>query len=220
MERSLSHRIRTFFFSGLNPVVRLILIIHAVFFLICAILRTGFGLAFEPYRLFQKPWTLLTYPLLNISFVNILLSGLWWWFMGSAMERFWGSKRFIAVWIALVATSALGIWLGFLITGNYQTALSGWYLPLAALTVAWSITYQGQNVMLYGLIPVKSQWIGWISVAGVFFSYVSLSFWLALCALIGCGVGYLFALIWPGRFGHRFPRWRQKVTEIRLKRVK
>jgi len=220
MERSLAHRIRTFLFSGFNPAVKLILIIHAVLFLINAIWRTGFGLAFEPHRLFQKPWTLFTYPLLNTSFVNMLLSGLWWWFMGSAMERFWGSKRFTAAWIALVVASALGIWLGFLLSGNYQAVLGGWYLPLAALTVAWSVTHQGQGVMLYGLVPVKSQWLAWISVAGVFLGYVGLNFFLALCALIGCGTGYLLGLIWPGRTGCHFPRWRRKVTEIRLKRVK
>lgn len=219
MERSLSHRIRTFLFSGFNPAVKFILIIHAVFFLINAIWRTGFGLAFEPHKLFQRPWTLLTYPLLNIGFVNMLLSGFWWWFMGSAMERFWGSKRFITAWIALVAASALGIWLGFLISGSYQI-IFGWYLPLAALTVAWSVTHKGQGVMLYGLLPVRSQWLAWISVAGVFFSYVSTNFFLALFALIGCGAGYLLGLIWPGRTGFHFLRWRRKVSEIRLKRVK
>ncbi|HCF88457.1 MAG TPA: hypothetical protein DER41_00710 [Firmicutes bacterium] len=219
MERSLAHRVRTFLFTGFNPAVKLILIIHLVFFLITAIWRTGFGLAFQPHYLFQRPWTLLTYPMLNTGFISMLLSGLWWWFMGSAMERFWGSKRFIVAWIVLVAASALGIWLGFLISGSYQIVL-GWYLPLAALTVAWSVTHQGQAVMLYGLIPVKSQWLAWISIAGVFFGYVGTNFFLALCALIGCGVGYLFGVIWPGRTGVHFPRWRRKIREIRLKRVK
>ena len=42
-----------------------------------------------------RPWSLLTYPLVNYSPLGVLLAGYMLWLFGGSLERAWGTRRFL-----------------------------------------------------------------------------------------------------------------------------
>ena len=58
-------------------------------------------LSLQPVWLFFRPWTLITYPLVNRISLSLLFAVLWFWYIGGSLERGWGSQSY-AIFLALV----------------------------------------------------------------------------------------------------------------------
>lgn len=125
-------------------------------------------LLFTPASFPQALTGLVTYPLaVGNDFVNVILSAMMiFWFAGS-LERDWGSRRFLIFLLGATAASALCWWLGMSLLALLQQekeldiTISGAWLSISSIMIAWVILNPRETVMVWMLIPVKASWIGW-----------------------------------------------------------
>ena len=103
-------------FHFIPPVTRALIILNvAMFFLEAAIGDTltlalalwPVGAVMSGQSLFQ-PWQLLTYSILHANAWHLLFNMYALWMFGSDLERVWGPKRFLNLYLASVITAALG----------------------------------------------------------------------------------------------------------------
>lgn len=219
-------RIRAFLYRDFAPATMAILILEIAAFIIVAVGRLQHLLVLDLERLGQRPWALLTYPLVlgpvGVSgMLALLFSGLWLWYIGGSMERTWGTTRFVASWVLLVVISGAGVLAG---AGLSRSAIQvyGMSLPLSALTVSWGTFYPTREVLFFGFFPMKAQWIAIISAAFVFATYASLGWLAGPLSLLGSGAGWLIVHFFPGRGPRRSSpgTGRVRPSSGRLKRIK
>jgi membrane associated rhomboid family serine protease len=138
---------------------------------------------------FARPWTLLTYPLVSLEIIGMLLYGLWIYFIGSALERAWGTFNYAIFFIAVTLISGLSMEIGALLlhTGNI---VNNW-LPLTGVTLAFCLLMPYETIILF-IFPIQARWLGWLEMAIVFFTYAARSPLLGFFALAGCGVAWVW----------------------------
>jgi membrane associated rhomboid family serine protease len=116
-----------------------------------------------------RPWTLLTYPYVTGSFIELLFACLWIWGIGGSVERELGSARYLVVWFAFTALCAFGLWLGATLL-SVPGALAGAWTPVAALTIIWGTRNADAQMMLMFILPITGKWLAWLAAGLVFFS--------------------------------------------------
>ena len=137
--------------------------------------------------IFPRLWTALTYPLVNnLGPIGLVFLPLWLLSVGGTVERDHTSPRFAILLGIIVILS----WLPFLVMGK---PLLGILIPNAALTAIWATRQPNACCMIFGLIPVKAKWIGWLGVASVLYSYGYGNLLMGALALISCLAAFLYA---------------------------
>ncbi len=200
-------RLRRALWGSPEPVTRTLLAINALtfltFFLSAYVLRLGnpwAWLTFSTGGLLGKPWTLLTYPLVTYDPLTLLFAGYWLWVVGGTLERSWTSPVFLRFVAGVTLATSLSLWVGGWLLAAIglepprAVVLSGLWLPLAGLTVAWCRLNPEQIVLLGFVLPIPGRVLLWITVALVYFG-VAMGWrapWLGLFALAGVGYAYLF----------------------------
>ena len=146
-------------------------------------------------------WRLVSFVFLpplttNPIYVALEIYLLYW--LGSALERTWGSFKFTVYFLLGI----VGAWLGCLITGSAgNTAL--YY----SLFFAFAYLYPETQLLLFFVVPVKVKWLGWISAVLYLLQWIvaPLVFWAsgsssARAASAGCARRSLItAAVRPGR---------------------
>lgn len=118
-----------------------------------------------------RVWTLVTYPFVfGGSFLGLLFSMLWLWFMGAAVEARMGRGGFLGLYLGSAAVFALLAGLFTSATGR-GNALEGPYLPIAAVTVVWGALNPEEIIRIYCVIPIKGKWLAAITAGMVLFGY-------------------------------------------------
>lgn len=138
---------------------------------------------------FSQPWTLLTYPLVSFGIFGLLFYGMWLYFIGSALERAWGSFSYGIFFVVVSVVSGLSMELGAALT-HTGMMVDGW-LPLAGVTLAFCLLMPEETIYLL-FFPVQAKWLGWLEMAIVFFTYAGRSPLLGFFALAGCGLAWLW----------------------------
>lgn len=214
---SFQYKMRRFLFQEFIPVTKATVVLSAFvslfhYLLLLVNLNLGNWVALVSPNLGTAPWTLITYPLFNPDLLSLILEALWLWFVGGSLERSWGSKKY-AVFL-LTAAGATGLLMAateqFLVNGAV-VPISGLLLPLVAVTWAWSVLYPGQEMLLFGIIPIQARWTAWITAVLAVYPYLFLSAsshtneWLVgIAALSGIPIAYLFIYDrFSGRKGSR-----------------
>ncbi len=126
-----------------------------------ASLPLNFLMAFDRSAIFHgQIWRLITFIFLppNTSLVWILLSLYFYWFVGSQLEKQWGSFRFNVFYFCGV----LGTIVSGLITG-YATNL---FLNLS-LFLAFSILYPNVVLRVFLIIPIEVKYLGMVVAAAL-----------------------------------------------------
>lgn len=140
-------------------------------------------------------WTALTWPLVApIELIGLLFGCLWAYWMGTSLERSWGTRPFLLFLAATSALTALTLWLGGRLLGAPVIAQGIW-LAIAAPTVAWCVLNAREVIRLYMVIPVPAPLLAWLTVAFTWFQ-VSISGGhplLGLFALSGCAAAFWYA---------------------------
>lgn len=184
--------------EGAIPFTKSILVLSGLSFILTLLLDglnlfnlSGF-LVLIPAKLPGFFWTLLTYPLVNPDFFTLILSGLWLWFVGGSLERTWGTRMygFFFILVTLVTGGAMG--LAAIITKVAGYPIIGLWLPLVGITWAWAAVYPEREVMIWGVFPVKALWLAWIDAGMTFFNYFRINLFVALAAISGIILVYLF----------------------------
>ena len=122
-------------------------------------------------------WRLVTFVFVPMSGgIALLLELYFYWFMGSALEREWGTAKFSLFYLSGVV---LNILFGFLslLTGNPAVLVTMRYVNLS-LIFAFATLYPNLQVLLFFIIPIKVKWLAWVDAA--LFAWSVLSSLLAL----------------------------------------
>ena len=192
-------RLRRFVWQSPEPVTRTLLLISGLTFItyFIAAFLLGLGnpwrwLSFSTGAPWWAPWSFFTYPLVSYNLFNLTFSGYWLWIVGGSLERAWSSQRFLRFFAGISLASSLSLWLGSLLFGLLGAAsgtfLSGLWMPLAGLTVAWCLINPDQIVLFGFILPIRSRQLLWGTFILTYFGFAFASGapWLAF-----------FALAWP-----------------------
>lgn len=103
-----------------------------------------------------RVWTLVTGPLLEVRFVSLCLTVFMLWTFLPALERFWGTKRFlrfaaITAITSMVASTAMG-----LATGR-NVWVGGLDSVVFAGMIAYGTLYARQPVQFFGVLPITGR---------------------------------------------------------------
>ncbi len=122
-------------------------------------------------------WRLVTFvflPLDSNPFL-LLLSLYFYWFIGSSLEREWGTAKFTLFYgMGIVLNVVIGLLMG-LIFGNAYVSMT--YVNLS-LFFAFATLYPDLQFLMFFIIPVKAKWLAWIDAA--LFAWAVLSSLLVL----------------------------------------
>ena len=147
-------------------------------------------LSFAPYAILHgQVWRLVTFVFVPLSSGNLLLLALslyFYWWIGSTLEREWGTAKFTMFYaIGLVLNILVGLLLYLLIApsiGGNPLALSSFvtasttYLNLS-MFFAFATLFPDMRVLLFFILPVKIKWLAWVDAAifawGILSSLVS-----------------------------------------------
>lgn len=146
-----------------------------------------------------QPWSLFTYPLVNLSgqpFFFLLMGYVFWW-SGAETERWWGTRVHAVFLLTVSAVTALLLALGsgLLATG---AAAMGLGIPLCAVLTVWSLRNLRTPIILM-IVPAY----GWVLlVVEVLTLWMAYGPALGLFALAG-GVGLPAAYFYWGHHLHQ-----------------
>jgi membrane associated rhomboid family serine protease len=196
-------RLKRFIYRDFDPVTKSLLVLAGLEFLLSLLLSGIFffnlnqWLILHPGTVFRFPWTLITYPLVDVSPLSLLFAILWLWFIGGSLERTWGSRKYgHFLMIATFVTGLLMAGLGVLF--QIPAPLFGLWLPLVGVTWAWADLNPYQEMLFWGVIPLKAKWLAWINAIFIFLTYLQYSRNLlfnclfGLASLSGIAVAYFF----------------------------
>lgn len=160
----------------LSLVNKVIIALSALFYVSGAILQqtssfnlTNYlGLSAERF-LAGHIYTLLTYPLLSHSILEVILNCLMLWLMGSEFESNWGTKRYLSFIFSVIAGGALffvAIATLFFKNGSvFLFPLTGLSGIVSSLCTAYAVIYPDRLFSFMMLIPIKAKYFCFILVA-------------------------------------------------------
>lgn len=153
----MAYRDRGFGFGGLlTPVVKRLLIANVVAFAATWVVGTAFAVdwfAFQPTRIFLRPWGVFTYMFIHGGFMHLALNMLVLFFFGPPLESRWGGQEFLKFYV---------------ICGLGGVALSFFFLPAAVvgasaavygLMLAFAMNWPNAPIYIWGIFPVPAKWL-------------------------------------------------------------
>lgn len=155
-------------------------------------------LSFDRALIFQgQVWRLVTFlfttwgqnPLL------FLLAMYFLWFIGTSLEREWGTAKFTCYYgLGVLLTLVLG-----LITGSASTS----YIDLT-LFLAYATLYPDAQFLIFFIIPVKAKWLAWIDGVMLGLSFFTSVFTLDLggALMVVASVFNYLLFFWPELMYH------------------
>jgi membrane associated rhomboid family serine protease len=201
-----SNKIVNWFYEGGYPLTKALIVASILTIIVTSLSPMAMGLlAFNAPQSLSVPWTLLTYPLVTFDPIGLIFYGLMLWWVGSSLERSWGTRTFAIFFAALSVLSALGIALGTIVLGVGSVQVY-YYLPLSALVVAWCALNPELEIRIYGIIPVLAKWVGVGTVLITFFTYARIHPLMGFFAIIGCAAAYYWIRMrgWRDSFSYAY----------------
>ena len=138
-------------FSSITPVVLNLIIINTLVFFAQMVFEKTLEPGWIPDHFAQhhyksdvfKPHQLITRMFMHAGFLHLFFNMLGLFFVGTSLERIWGSKRFLVFFLLC------GIGAGLFQMGNY--AYQFWEIDHSKLTLAEEINYQSILRLYYTL---------------------------------------------------------------------
>ena len=129
-------------------------------------------LKFDLYHVLHgEVWRLVTFvfvPAYSSPFA-LLISLYFYYWIGSTLERQWGTAKFNLYYISGALLTVLGVVLASLITGNpYLTAAGTGYVNLS-MFFAFAFLFPDTTVLLFFILPVKMKWLAYLD--GALFAF-------------------------------------------------
>ena len=201
---------------GINNLMMIICIANIAVWLFSAMDTTGLLvnlLTFSPYHILRgQIWRLVTFvfvPMYSSPF-SLLISLYFYYFIGSTLERQWGTGRFTIYYLCGIL---LQVFYGFIIylTTGINYGMSANYINLS-MFFAFATLYPDNVVLLFFIIPIKMKWLAVID--ALYFAY-------SIFSNLGAGMGLMsflpliailnyFLFCGDMLFGSVLPRGRQQ----------
>lgn len=161
-------------------------------------------------------WKLATSPLLEVNFIALIFQGFALWMFLPALERWWGTKRFLlfALYTSLVGTVA-GTLVGLALGPPQSLALVAGLDPFVfAGIVAYGVLFANQPVQFFGVLPMTGRQLTWGIIA-----FVALFVILGQQWARGAALAAAMVLAWAMTSDRISPRlWWLKSKQRRLRR--
>jgi len=124
-------------------------------------------LMFNPILIGQgQVWRLVTFLFVPVAtgggsmFTRTLFFGLstfFYYWIGSALERQWGTTRFnVFYFLGAILNVAIGF--------AMQSSITMYYVNMS-MFFSFATLYPDMQVLLYGIIPLKIKWLAWLDAA-------------------------------------------------------
>jgi membrane associated rhomboid family serine protease len=138
---------------------------------------------------------LVTYPFVEVSLMSILFNSLIIWFIGSELEKQWGSK----IYIRYLLINVLGVGiiyslvniLFFYGTAPYSTPLHGLTGINFAMLIAYSLLYPDRQMSFMMIFPMKAKTFCWILVGIEAYMAIFSNLTSAWAHLLAMAISYL-----------------------------
>ncbi len=125
--------------------------------------RLGGELAlYAPLVLRGHLWSLLTYGFLETNPVNILFSLIGLYFIGSAMEQRWGTRRLVTYYLVMTMLCGAVAVLLSLVWPAAGGPHAGSWTALTALTAAFALEMPDATIMFGFFVPLRGQQLLWV----------------------------------------------------------
>ena len=111
-------------------------------------------------------WRIVTYifvPGYSSPFALLIALYFYYW-IGSTLEREWGTPKFTLYYLGGAALTVVGVILTSLISGNYYLTLAGTGYVNLSMFLAFALLFPNTQVLLMFIIPVKMKWLAYIDV--------------------------------------------------------
>ena len=156
-------------------------------------------------------WTVITGPFLEPDLLSLLLQGLMLWLFVPALERWWGTPRFLrfAAYTAIPA-ALVGTFFGEWVFGR-DVPMLGLDAFIWASVVAFGIIYARQPVQFFGVMPITGRQL----------MYGTLAFVTLFVVLQGAweqGAGYATAIGLAVVLTNQ--RWNPRLAWLRWKKTR
>lgn len=153
----------------LTLINKILIIVSAAFFILDFILsKAGMGpltsfLGLSASHLMNGHiYSLITYPFLSHSIIEVILNSLMLWLMGSEFEANWGVKRYLSFMGTLILGGALlylaVVFLFFQNSVVFSFPLTGLSGIVGSLCLAYAVIYPDRIFSFLMIIPVKAKY--------------------------------------------------------------
>ena len=127
-------------------------------------------LSLIPAQVFHgEIWRLVTFIFIPVSGSNIFWTAISLYFyysIGTAMEREWGTTKFNVFYLCgVILTVITGLLIGLLIPAFSHFSLVNMYYVNMSLFFALASLYPDLQFLLFFIIPVKAKWLAWADIA-------------------------------------------------------
>lgn len=164
---------------GIRNLMIYIIIANAIVWVFSMMDHTGnfIGmLQFSPYHILHgQVWRLFTFAFIPQSGGLLLLIELYfYYFIGSTLERQWGSGKFTIYYLMGIVLTVL---FGFILywAADINVRLSAQYINLS-MFFAFAMLYPDMRVLLFFFIPIKIKWLALVDLVYFIAAVVQLSF--------------------------------------------
>ena len=123
-------------------------------------------LALQPDAVLRgEIWRIITYALFPTnSGIWLLISCMFYFWLGSSLERLWGSAKFTFYYLSGILLTAIAYILVYLIDGIPLSVFGCDYVN-SAMFFAFAIYNSEAMVRIYFIIPIKIKWVAWFEAA-------------------------------------------------------
>lgn len=124
-------------------------------------------IAFYPSLILKgQIWRLVSFVFVPMgSGIWIIFSVLLYYYLGSALERQWGTARFsMFYFLGVVLNVLLGFVLYFALGRPYALSTANMYYVNMSMFFAFATLYPDMRLLLYGIIPIKVKWLALLDV--------------------------------------------------------
>ena len=162
---------------GVPDLMRYIVIGNVVvFFLIMLTRGTNASalnfLYFDPQMVLRgEVWRIVTYIFVpsTTSVFWLVVELYFYYWIGSTLERQWGTAKFNLYYISGALLTVLGVVLASLITGNPYLAAAGTGYVNLSMFFAFAFLFPNTTVLLFFILPVKMKWLAYLD--GALFAF-------------------------------------------------
>ena len=146
-------------------------------------------------------WRLVTFIFIPLygSPLTLLISLYFYYWVGSTLEREWGTARFTIYYFSGALLSVLSAVAVSLITGNYGYTLQGTYYVNLSMFLAFAVLFPDMQVLLFFIIPIKMKWLAYIDAALIAFEIISAAAQGSILGMVLPVVALLnfLVFVWP-----------------------
>lgn len=111
-------------------------------------------------------WRIITYVFVPTSsgIFWLLISLYFYYWIGSTLERQWGTAKFTLYYISGVLLTAVGVLIASLISGQSYTVAGSYYVNLS-MFFAFAFLFPDTQVLLFFIVPIKMKWLAYLDAA-------------------------------------------------------